>query len=468
MMNERRQQLLYVVCDFFGVALAVLLFNIYRHDVLSPDSPLGQYISSKNVILGQIIFPILMMGIFYISGFYSSIYRRSRMQDVFTTFSSCIAATLLIIFAALIDDLTSDRGRDYTLFLVLFAILFTCVMIPRALITRLTARKLRRGELYTPVLIVGYAASREAIINQIGQLKTHMGLRPVAIVTVDFPLESAIGNLPGYELSQIKEVIAKTGATHLILVHHPSGSWEKTLPDLRNLMLLNLPILTAHNFNDLGAIHHLDVASEPLVNVTRIYVSPFTANVKRLIDVSVSSIALLAGALPIGILAAVIKLTSPGKAFYSQVRLGRGGRPFRIYKLRTMYEDAEINGEPMLSTLNDPRITPVGQFLRKYRLDELPQFWNVLKGEMSLVGPRPERKFFVDQIVKIKPQYVLLHQVRPGITSWGMVKYGYASKVDEMIERMRYDVLYLHNISLLLDLKIIFYTINTVFTGKGL
>lgn len=468
MMNERRQQLLYFVCDFIGVALAVLLFNIYRHELLSPDASLVQYLSSPKVMLGQIVFPLLMMGIFYISGFYSSAYRRSRMQDLFTTFGSCIAGTLLIIFAALIDDLTNDRGRDYSLFMVLFAILFTCVMIPRALITSITAKKLRRGDLFTPVIIVGYAASRSAIIKQINQLKTHMGFRPIAIITLDRPLDCPIKNLPDYELPKIKEVINNSGATHLILVHHPSGSWERTLPDLRKLMLLDLPILTAHNFNDFGGVRHLDVASEPLINVTRIYISPFTANIKRLFDISVSSIALIAGIIPIGILAATVKLTSPGKAFYSQARLGRGGRPFRIYKLRTMCEEAEIDGEPMLSHINDPRITPFGQFLRKYRLDELPQFWNVLKGEMSIVGPRPERQFYVDEIVKIKPQYVLLHQVRPGITSWGMVKYGYASRVDEMIERMRYDMLYLHNISLLLDLKIIFYTINTVFTGKGL
>jgi lipopolysaccharide/colanic/teichoic acid biosynthesis glycosyltransferase len=132
-----------------------------------------------------------------------------------------------------------------------------------------------------------------------------------------------------------------------------------------------------------------------------------------------------------------------------------------------MVEDAESE-TPMLSSPNDNRITDFGRKLRKYRIDELPQFWNVIKGDMSLVGPRPERRYFVDKIIERAPYYSLIHRVRPGITSWGMVNYGYARNIDEMIDRLKYDIIYLENMSLLIDIKILFYTIKIVFSGRGM
>ena len=161
-----------------------------------------------------------------------------------------------------------------------------------------------------------------------------------------------------------------------------------------------------------------------------------------------------------------VKKDSPGPVFFRQERIGYLGQPFWMYKFRTMYVNAEEKG-PSLSSEDDPRVTPFGRIMRKYRLDELPQFWNVLKGDMSLVGPRPERKYFIDEIVKAAPYYYLLHNVRPGITSLGMVKYGYAASVDKMVERMEYDILYYENMSLTLDLTILIYTVKTVLTGKG-
>ena len=133
-----------------------------------------------------------------------------------------------------------------------------------------------------------------------------------------------------------------------------------------------------------------------------------------------------------------------------------------------MIVDSEPDGIPQLTKDNDFRITKIGKFLRKYRIDEIPQFWNVIKGEMSIVGPRPEREYFINQILQKAPYYALLHQIRPGITSMGMVKYGYASTIDEMLERLKFDIIYIENMSLVTDMKIIIYTIKTVITGKGL
>ena len=168
------------------------------------------------------------------------------------------------------------------------------------------------------------------------------------------------------------------------------------------------------------------------------------------------------------IVSLLVKLDSKGPVLYSQERVGYHNKPFNIYKFRTMVCNAEQDGVPLLSSDNDPRITRMGRFLRKYRIDELPQFWNVLCGDMSLVGPRPERQFYIDQIISRVPSYAWLRQVRPGITSLGMVKYGYAQNVDQMVERLNYDLIYLENMSLLNDFKIMVYTIKIVFTGRGM
>ena len=165
-------------------------------------------------------------------------------------------------------------------------------------------------------------------------------------------------------------------------------------------------------------------------------------------------------------MAILVKASSEGPVFFRQERIGKNGNAFQIIKFRTMCTNAEKDG-PQLSSQNDSRITKIGKILRRTRMDELPQFWNVLRGDMSLVGPRPERAFYIEQIVQRAPHYLHLQKVRPGITSWGQVKYGYAENVDEMIQRLKFDILYIENMSIALDIKILFYTVSIVFRGLG-
>ena len=193
----------------------------------------------------------------------------------------------------------------------------------------------------------------------------------------------------------------------------------------------------------------------------------YSVNGKSLIDYSVALICLILSIPVIIVLAALIKITSKGPVIYAQKRLGKAGKPFTIYKLRSMKFGTE-SGIPLLTGKTDERITPVGRFMRKHKFDEIPNFINVLKGEMSIVGPRPEQKYFVDQLVNVEPRYLLLQKIKPGITSWGQVKYGYASNADQMIERLSYDLYYLENLSLWFDLKIALHTIAIIIKGQAI
>ena len=215
-----------------------------------------------------------------------------------------------------------------------------------------------------------------------------------------------------------------------------------------------------------GSVKMTSIFGAPLIEISREIMPAWEQSAKRIFDILCSLFVLTAFSWVYIVVAIAVKLSSKGPVFYSHERIGWHGKPFMIHKFRSMYIDAEKNG-PALSSQLDPRITPLGRFLRKVRLDEIPQFYNVLIGEMSIVGPRPERQFFIDKIVEKAPHYKHLHKVRPGITSWGQVKYGYAENVNQMIERLKYDVIYIENMSLSVDLKILIYTALIVIQGRG-
>lgn len=265
----------------------------------------------------------------------------------------------------------------------------------------------------------------------------------------------------------MESILRKQRVEEVIIALEPSEHGK--IGDIVNrLSLLDIRISAIPSMTDIltGKVKSTTIFGTPLLEVTHELMPAWQQNVKQILDLVLAALSLII-LLPLilGLIVGV-KLSSPGPILYTQDRVGRFGKHFKIFKFRSMYHNAEENG-PELSSKHDPRVTRFGQFMRKHRLDEIPNFLNVLKGEMSLVGPRPERDYFISKITQRAPHYIHLHKVKPGITSWGQVKYGYAENVEEMIKRLRYDILYIENMSLFVDLKILFYTAITIFKGRG-
>lgn len=471
-----KQRLKYVVMDWITTSVAFFLFNIARFLVLygfpgGEDLPrdwniLVNFLSQPKLVWEQILVPLLALVIYWLSGYYAVPFDKSRLQELITTFFSSLINTALIYLALLTNDQLTHRSSNWGLILILTGLLFLVVYAGRISITQHAINRLRKRKWHFNTLIIGNsAASRQTAIN-LSEAKSTLGCRVCGFVKV--PEEHQIyDGKPVFRLSELPTICKKLDIDRLI-ISLESPDENRTLGLLYQLFGLDIPIKIQPDTLSYmtSAIHMQDIYAEPFIDITRPVVSNSALAIKRAADVILSIIALIILSPVMLAVAIAIKLDSDGKIIYSQERIGKHRKPFRIYKFRSMRDDAEANG-PQLSSDTDTRITGIGKFLRKYRIDELPQFWNVLRGDMSLVGPRPERAFFINQIVKQAPYYTLIHQVRPGITSWGMVKYGYASTLEEMVRRTRYDLIYLSNMSLAVDVKILLYTVKTVIGGKG-
>ena len=460
-----------MIGDFLSTNIAWLLFNLFRYrwvDNASFFNSLTSFLTSENVIVGQIIIPLLMLGLYYLSGYYNNVFLKSRLQEFVTTSTTAFIGMVVIFFTALFNDVNAERALTYELMFVLYLMLFVVVYIVRYSITRVATHKIHRREWVFNTLIIGTSNTAEQMEKRLREMKKSMGFNIIGYVETTEGAFHRPLNLPVYSLNEIADVCERENIKNVIVIQHRHGI-KATMSLVSNLLSLNLPIYISPDLYQLltSKVRVSNIVGEPLVDISKTEMSQCMLNMKRVSDIVISSFTLLIISPLLLAVAIAVKCSSKGPIFYKQSRIGYHKRPFNIYKFRSMYIDAEISG-PALSTLNDPRITSVGRFLRKYRLDELPNFWNVLRGDMSLVGPRPEREYYIKQIMAKAPYYTLIHQVRPGITSWGMVKYGYASDVDGMVERLRYDLLYIENVSLLVDLKILFYTVQTVFTGKGI
>ena len=465
-MKKSKQAGKYILSDFISASVAWLLFNILRYEVFAIDEgadSLLDYLQYPGVLGGQVVIPLFWLVLYYFSGYYNKPFGKSRLTELFSTFITVLIGTVFVFFALLLDDIPRSIDIYYKLFFGMFGLQFFITYIPRLLITQSGMRKIKNREWAMKVLIIGAGGKAVRIAHDLYRL----GYDICGFVSEDerTPVKADRNQVLG-TVEDIPVLMEKENVDEIVLAVESKNN-KALLGILYSLYRYKRPIkVLADRFNMLSKIQLRTIRGIPLVDVTDNNFSPAEQNIKLFLDKVCSVVALLLLSPLFAYIAWRVKKDSPGPVFFRQERIGYLGQPFWMYKFRTMYVNAEENG-PSLSSEDDPRVTPFGRIMRKYRLDELPQFWNVLKGDMSLVGPRPERKYFIDEIVKTAPYYYLLHNVRPGITSLGMVKYGYAASVDKMVERMEYDILYYENMSLTLDLTILIYTVKTVITGKG-
>ena len=473
MKNQRQTELvIYRVFDWLTAALAWLCFFLYRRQLEQPEELLAASLDNPKLYIGLLVIPLGWVILYTIFDKYSDIYRYSRWGTLVRTFVLSMVGCLLLFFTVLLDDTTYAHTNYLMPFLALFGSHFTITAVVRLILLTLAKRRLLSGKVAYNTVIIGHGPKAIELYRDLKSTHKLLGYRFLGYVDVsqsrgaepdDNQLErlGAVSDLVELiPVNNIEEVLIaleedehpKLKKILEQLYHFKEDIVVKVIPDMYDIML--------------GKVRMTHVLGAPLIEVDQELMTRSADLMKRLMDLILSVLGILLLLPLIVFLIIKVRLSSKGPIFYSQERIGKNSLPFQIIKFRSMYTDAEKDG-PQLANDTDDRRTPFGRFMRKWRLDEIPQLFNVILGDMSLVGPRPERQFFIDQIMEKEPLYRHLLSVRPGVTSWGQVKFGYASDLNQMIQRMRFDLIYLENRSLAMDIKIMLHTVLILFKGEG-
>ena len=463
-----------------------LLFLFRKIGIEHDSGDAFLFFADTNFWRGVILVPAGWLLLYTMQGSYRNVLRKSRLKEFQQTLVASVIGVVVIFFTLLLDDTVESYSNYYLSVLFLLVVHFALTYSCRLVQTSATVRKVHNREIGFPTLLVGSHGKAWQTYLDLENQERYSGNLFCGFVSVGQPSDSRQPEAADDRLSSVMPCLGTTTDLQtLVSEHHieeviiaiEEGEQEQLQSILRTLGSCGSP--TSRQSSNviikitpdtrerlLGMVKMDNMFHLPLITIDTRLMEEWQYSVKRISDIVFSILALVLLSPVFLVTAILVKVTSPGPIFYAQERIGYQGRPFRMHKFRSMYVDAEKTG-PALSRDDDPRITPFGRFMRKVRLDEIPQFYNVLKGTMSLVGYRPERQYYIDQIVQRCPEYLLLQRIKPGITSWGQVKYGYASNVDEMCERLKYDLLYLENMSITTDLKILIYTVGIIFQGRG-
>ncbi len=467
---ENTQVAKYIGADVIASIAAYTALYIYRKWFIEPHYFASERVLSfdRTYFYAIVALPLLWVFLYLLVGLYKDIYRRSRLKEIILTFNITLLGSIAIFFAFLLDDYVIHYKTYYHIFFIYFGAQFILAGLFRFLLSTQTSNRIQRREIGFPSIIIGSNQNAVKLYERLQAKRRINGNYFVGFVSVHnnvkFLIEKQLPFLGNY--TSLEDIVKEYQIEEVVIAVE-SNEHHLLQTILSQLDLLPVYIkLIPDTYDILSGKVKMESISEPLVEIPTDPMPYGQKIIKRIADIAFSLLALILISPLLIFVSIMVRLSSPGSIFFTQERIGLHGNTFKIFKFRSMYADAEKNG-PQLSSDDDPRITRWGKIMRKYRLDELPQFWNVLIGDMSVVGPRPERAFYAEQIIKQAPYYRQLYRIKPGITSWGMVKYGYAESIEEMIERLQYDLIYLENMNLLNDVKILFYTVLIVFQGRG-
>lgn len=443
---------------FAFVVFRKAINNIEVFNTIRILLPRFDYLSSL------ILFPFCCIFVYYLTGFYLNLIKKTKLNLIFTTLTSSIIMSMSVFFVLKLGDVFISFKYFYFSMFVLFSLLFFITLFFRSIIFKQIQKNFKLKKWTINTLIIGTGENAKKIASDIEKyspINTLVGFISTNQQVV-VPKEMILGNM-----LQIGSIIEKYNIQECNVILDKSDDYQ-VFTIINSLFKFNIDIQFTPRLYEIltGSAKINKLEMSPLVSITDSSMSDWEASLKRFLDILISFISLVLLS-PFFIYFAIrIKKDSKGSVFYRQERIGRFGLPFKIVKFRTMYTNSE-NGVPKLSSADDERITPFGRILRKYRFDEMPQFWNILKGDMSIVGPRPERRYYINQIIEEAPYYCLLYKIRPGLTSWGPIKIGYSDSVEKMVERLNFDIIYMENMSIFTDIKILVYTIDIIFKGKG-
>lgn len=472
-MNKTKLTCVYLIFDILAALITWVGLYVYRKHVGESADMQTIFASMRldtTFLLGLALYPVFWLFFHAFFGYYNKIYRKSRLDELVTTIGVTLFGCLVFFFAFILDDIVTSP-HDYVKYLLfLFFAQFILTYIPRLCITSHINKRIHNGTIGFNTIIVGHDEMALKAYETVLKQSPRSGHFFVGYIRVDEQHPDCMeGKLPCVgNIADLNQVIDNLHVEEVVVaLHNGQRKYiQQVLALARRNHNLTVSMVPQEHDVLMGSVRTSSVLDEPLISVTPEYLPTWQRYVKRVCDIVLSLFAIIL-LTPLYICLAIgVKRSSPGPIFYKQERVGYLGKPFNIIKFRSMCENAETD-RPMLSSDDDPRITPFGKFMRQYRLDETPQFFNVLKGEMSLVGPRPERQYYIDQIMERAPYYQLLLGIKPGITSWGQVRFGYAENVDEMLERLRWDILYIENMSIQMDVKILIYTVLIILKREG-